>query len=1116
MEDIMSAPAWFNYATYVANKLAQLQSADPEAGWTSESLQAAFTAAGYSNDADGMYQHFVDWGNAENVSPSPYFVVSEYMANKLAQLQSAEPAAGWDMTKLEQAFKDAGLSAWDHYTLYGQDEGISPSSLFDNNAYLAAKLAQLQSAQPDAGWESVDQVVDAFQAAGLNPIEHYMLYGVSEALTYTPVAPVDPETPVTNELTVDRDVLNLGAGDHVIGGVASALSAEKTLNENDLIDGGDGNDTLRVTLNGNFNGFTVTSDPNTTGGMQNVENVELTNNSSIARTFSAKGITGATTYTLKAGEAGNGAINLKDLSAAGITVNVDGLKSGSTSVQFASDALSGTEDSLTLGLTNVGTAPATDGGSPTSAKVSTTDGLESVTINASGPNYVNLSGINASSLGMTGSGALNITDVNAAVKSFDGSAATGNVIADLTAAEEITSIVGTQGDDTFTVKNLATTATIEGGAGNDTLWVVEAEGTLRPTVSGFETIGFQETANPVTVSSQNAQDFTAVSLKDANVTVAKLNTSAFTVNSLGNGNNTQNIVTLTDAVQLTVNVEASDTSTETINTTIDAQRATDAEINVGANVNTTGSRFELGNASSVQLNVTGNMVDGENQTTFNATLNAAKATDLIVAASADVTLQAASDLGKVTSLSVTQDDGKFDATPIAFESLSSLTISGSGDKDDASVFGNLGSASMENELSVVASGLAAGLMLGAVSSKADVTLDFSNMDGDVTVANGGVITGNNVSVYVPSLGDTHTIGDIAATGNVTVDAADNLSETLNIGNIAVESNSANSSRSLGIDVTVGGNAALTVGTITNQLDKGSVTLNLADYFEEVADAAVGAIDAKTVNISGSDAGNEFKGITTANLNFTGGVNSDTVAVTAKTGAFKATLDTDAGADDVTITAGAGTKSITLTGDMGGNTGDELTFTLTGATDLESIDLSKLDGYTANFDLAKTGGTFAGITVGTLKLGTGQDTLKLAATADQTAPTEIHNFTMGVGGDILDLSALGIKNDSTFVAGALNYATLTSAGLTLEDGNVYVINGDISNTKVASSAAANSFVLASGEKATILAWAADTDTLSIYNLDGTTPAAIGAAKTTIGLVGVDLDEMVAANVILPTT
>ena len=53
--------------------------------------------------------------------------------------------------------------------------------------------------------------------------------------------------------------------------------------------------------------------------MKNVENVELTNNGSIARTFSAKGSEGVTTYTLHAGEAGTGAINLKDLAAAGIT-----------------------------------------------------------------------------------------------------------------------------------------------------------------------------------------------------------------------------------------------------------------------------------------------------------------------------------------------------------------------------------------------------------------------------------------------------------------------------------------------------------------------------------------------------------------------------------------------------------------------------------------------------------------------------------------------------------------------------------------------------------------------------------------------------------------------------
>ncbi len=942
----MSAPAWFNYATYVANKLAQLQSADPEAGWTSESLQAAFTAAGYSNDADGMYQHFVDWGNAENVSPSPYFVVSEYMANKLAQLQSAEPAAGWDMTKLEQAFKDAGLSAWDHYTLYGQDEGISPSSLFDNNAYLSAKLAQLQSAQPDAGWESVDQVVDAFQAAGLNPIEHYMLYGVSEALTYTPVAPVDPETPVTNELTVDRDVLNLGAGDHVIGGVASSLSAEKTLNENDLIDGGEGNDTLRVTMNANFNGFTVTDDPNTTGGMKNVENVELTNNGSIARTFSAKGIDGATTYTLKTGEAGTGAINLKDLSAAGITVNVDGLQSGSTSVDFATGALDGTEDNLTLGLTNVGTAPTADGDDAISVNVSASSGLESVTINASGPNYVDLSGVDAPSLAMTGSGALNISAVNAALESFDGSAATGNVAADLSGADEISSIIGTQGDDTFTVKNLNPVATLDGGAGNDTLWLDGFGGTLQPTVSGFETIGVRDTTGTgLTLSGKNAQDFNAVSLEDATVTLASLNASTFTVTSQGE-EDTVNSATLSDAVQLTVNVEstADAAATQNIATTITASNATDAVINVGANVAAAGA-FNFAKAQSVQLNVTGNVVDGVNQTSFGAALSANNATDLSVTAGADVTLTAGSNLSKVQSLNITQSAGAFDAktSNIAFDALNSLNISGSG-KDSAAKFDDLGLPMNTYRLNVTADGLAAGLELGDVSSADDVTLDFANVTGDVTT---GDIFGNNVSVQVARLGGESTIDAINASGNVTVDASGNLADTLSIGAITLQGEVKTNAA---VSVTVDGSAALTLGNIdADDATKGTVTLDLSGYLGHTAVTGP-TISGNTVNVYGSElVGNTFNNITANTLTFTGGLADDTVTLIGVTGqkAIKATLDTGAGADTVSITGDAATETITVSGDMGGNTNDTIAITAGAAAHGVKIDISKLGGYTTS-------------------------------------------------------------------------------------------------------------------------------------------------------------------------
>ncbi|HJA79461.1 MAG TPA: hypothetical protein H9784_07855 [Candidatus Desulfovibrio intestinavium] len=1028
----MSAPAWFNYATYVANKLAQLQSADPEAGWTSESLQAAFTAAGYSNDADGMYQHFVDWGNAENVSPSPYFVVSEYMANKLAQLQSAEPAAGWDMTKLEQAFKDAGLSAWDHYTLYGQDEGISPSSLFDNNAYLSAKLAQLQSAQPDAGWESVDQVVDAFQAAGLNPIEHYMLYGVSEALTYTPVAPVDPETPVTNELTVDRDVLNLGAGDHVIGGVASALSAEKTLNENDLIDGGDGNDTLRVTMNGNFNGFTVTDNPDTTGGMTNVENVELINNGSIGRTFSAKGIEGATTYTLKAGDSGIGAINLKDLSAAGITVNVDGLKSGTTSVQFASDALSGTEDSLTLGLTNVGTAPAADG-DPTSVNVKTTSGLESVTINASGPNYVNLVDVDATSLAMTGSGALTIAEVNAALETFDGSAATGNVTADLTGADEIKSIVGTQGDDTFTVKSLSAVATLEGGAGNDTLWLNGFNGTLQPTVSGFETIGAENGSN-LTLSGKNAQDFTAVSLRAGTVTLAKLNASAFTVNSLGTTDfaTTANNATLTDAVQLTVNVEAAAgaDATQTIMSTVEATNATDAVINVGANVLENGA-FTFAKAQSVQLNVTGNEGISDELAGFNAKLVASAATDLTVTAGADVTLLDDSKLNKVESLSLTQNDGAFNVGNATLDALSSLTITGSG-KESAATFAALGSDKNTYRLNVTADGLAAGLTLGAVVTQDDVTLDFDNVTGNVTV---GAITGDDVSVLVSRLGEQSTIGNIRATGNVTVEATDNLAKTgLNIGTITVGGENVNANAA--VSVILDGSAALTVGNIDASVaEKSTVTFDISDHTKGITTTST--ISGNTVNVYGSElAANEFTGITANTLDFTGGLGQDSVTLAASgSKTIKATLDTGADDDTVTINGAATTETITVSGDMGGDAGDNITITAAAnKTTGVNIDISKLADYAESEITGSGDAKAANASIkDTIIAGDGNDTINIAAdvVADHLYTADV---TLGGGDDTISYTVAtggkSVVNVTGFVEGDeiedFTAATLTNA------------------------------------------------------------------------------------------
>lgn len=1066
MEDIMSAPAWFNYETYVSNKLAQLQAADPDAGWTAESLQAAFTANGYSSDANGMYQHFVDFGNAENVSPSPYFVVSEYMANKLAQLQADEPDAGWDMAKLEEAFKTNGLSAWDHYERFGQAEGISPSSLFDTNAYLAAKLAQLQADEPNAGWETVDQVVTAFQENGLNPIEHYFLYGINENLSYSPVT---PEPGVTDELTTARDVLTLDAGDSIISGVASALSAEKTLNENDLIDGGEGNDTLRVTLDANFNGFTVTDDPNTTGGMKNVENVELTNNGQIARTFSAKGSEGVTTYTLHAGEAGAGAINLKDLSAAGITVNVDGLQKGSTDVQFATGALTGDNDSMTFGLNNVGAA-ASATADPTYVGLSAGTGLESVTVNASGANYADLSKLDAASLAVTGAGSLDVSAVNAALTSLDASAATGSVTADLSAATMQT-VKGGAGDDTFTVKGLAPTAVLEGGAGNDTLIISKSgAATLQPTVSGFETIGIADNTGAITLSAKNAQDFTTLLLENTGsnkVTVANLSGSSFTVESLGTekGAATTNTAVIADAVDLTVNVNAGDDAekAQTVTTDITAASATNAVINVGANAAAAGT-FTFGAAQSVQLNVASNKVDDAEQTSFNGTIAAAKAQSLEVkaegalganakfevASAASVVLDAAqggtaaivagkatdvrltagadlaltgSNLAAAQSVTVVQNDGKLDGSSTNLTGLNSLSVSGDG-ANSAVVFGNLGNQANEYNLSVVASGLAAGFTAGTVSSKGDISLDFSAVSGDVQT---GVITGGaDVSLVASQLGD-NTFGAITAAGDVNVQAIGLLGDKFGLGDITA--NGDNSNVSLVVDGTA------SVQTLANITATGSVNVDLSGYMGNALTFT--RIEGADVTYVGADLTENDLGTVTANsLNFTGGLDVDTVILegVANETSLTATLDTGTGTDVVTVNGVASTETITVSGDLGG---DGEAVTVDGSANVTSgmtINIGGLTGYATS---TITGTSFSDTITG----GSGNDTIKAGDVTFATAGT---SGTPAVAGSAVYTYSGSLTGDgsATISIGSLTSAAVQSGtNINDVDSLVLFINSD---------------------------------------------------------------------------
>ena len=1062
----MAAPSWFEKGTYFGNKLAQVQADEPDAGWTANSLAAVFAEAGYANTDDGLYQHFVDFGNAENISPSAWFVEGEYKSNKLAQMQRDEPDAGWTMEKMEQLFKESGLSYWDHYTKYGMYEGINPSSTFDNALYMEAKLAQMQRDEPDAGW-TMEKMEQLFKEAGLNPIEHYALYGKDEHLDYTPVKP-DPTPDYV--LTPEIDTIPGTAGDDIIAGVVSSLSADRTLNPEDSIDGAEGNDTLNVSMQGNFTGFT-------TGSMVNVENVVLTNEDNLAHSFSAKGIDGVNTWTLNDKGA---AVNLTDLSSAGVTVNVQGLAQGSTSIGFTADAVKGDNDALTLGLNKVGTAE--DGNTAAKYVSVTANGIENLAVNVTDDSYVDLRQAGSKTVTVSGAGDLDVNHVAATLTSFDASASNGDVTADLSGAT-LSTVKGGSGDDAITVTNLVANAVIEGGAGNDSLILKGFSGILQPTMSGFENV--TAVGGNLTISGKNVSDFNSLTVeKGAVVTLSNVDAPAFTVNASGD---TAGSVTLSDATALTYNTVSSktDKTANNIGTGVIASNATSATVNVGEYTKVTGT-LEFAAASDVTVNVASGLgSDGKTEmTSFGATVNANKAQSLTVNAdgelstavfnvnaatsvlvdaakggavniqagkATDVSITAGADmdisgsvLGAAQNVTLVQNKGALDGTGVNLTAVNRLTLSGA-DNSSAVTLGQLGSSSQDYGITVDASGLKAGLILGNTDAgSGDVTLNLAEVTGAATV---GTVDGNNVTVHAAQLGTT-ALGDITAVGNVSIDAMGVLGgsatvSAVTVGDIAVSSSVGNQTT---ISVQFDGNSDMTFGALTAD----TVSLDASNYLGSIVtahvggtvDAAIGAITADAAVIKGSEIGANSFTINADTLTYTGGLADDEVTTTADV-TFKASGDMGAGTNSITVKASTNTTSIDISG-------------------LSNCTSSILDGTTANAAVKITGGAGADTIKasghgGTITGGAGADKMTAGAGADifvqgktdsgitESTADSITGFTSGTDKIQTGTAGTGANFDTGTVAARSTFDVYKAAADNLLDGTkIYAFVDDGTN------------------------------------------------------------------------
>lgn len=704
-------------------------------------------------------------------------------------------------------------------------------------------------------------------------------------------------------------------GDDTVNGTVAALSSENTLNSGDQIDGGAGNDTLNVDVKANFTGFSGA------GYLKNVENVNLTNSSAIARTFDAKGITDVENYSI------NGQINLANLADTDAAISISNIADNANiSLGFTADAVKGTADDLTIGLNGLGTAAVT-GATPVAQKTVTVtaNGIETLNVNTTGNNYVALVGDKATAINVAGNGTINTT-VTTATKTFDASGNTGNVNVDLSnaVAGAVTSVATGAGDDVITadVNDLIANAVIAGGEGADRLELTGNGTTTQLQMSGVETISLGSATTALTgatvFSAAKASGINAINVQ-ANFTAgATANFASMGAADLGFnllGNNGSGAVTSDHAGTTTVNVVAGATATaaapHTNGTTITAGNSSHVALNVGANTTYTGT-VTAGKASA--LEVTGNV--------SSATLIAAAATSAVLntTGTSALTLNAA----KLASLNATVAAGTASkvgglnltaSTLTGLESLvaniganSTLTVgdlakanavdlSGAG----TATIGKLGAASLGYGVNVNADGLKA-LTVGTIDTGAaqSVSVNAGTVLGAVTVGNITVGTGastGSINVNVDGTAGTVSLGTLSAKV-VTVDATSALGavtygaitvgDTLVVNGADLFANTVNATvTGTSINATLNGGIAVDSFTLTGA----STTLNYVVSGDvEIGpntvsiDATAQASNTKSVTINAS--GLKGDGV----LTIKGGAGADTITASAMTDKIYVTSD----------------------------------------------------------------------------------------------------------------------------------------------------------------------------------------------------------------------------------
>lgn len=474
---------WFDPTVYMQNKLAQMQATDP--AYAMSDLVAAFAKAGFVGP-EGYFQHFQQFGAAEEVAPNAYFNANEYYAAKAAQFYGDKfDGSELQIAQVKTLINKEGMNAWTHYQQFGSAEGVNPSNAFDASDYCAAKAAAMIKAgqkAPDGTDWTAEKIAKAIDDAGMSVLEHYLTYAgtgegeVAAGSTY-PVADDDQVlVPSGKTIVIDEDDSTIAytgsAGDDkfYLKDERTALYAYNTL------DGGEGNDTL--ILDKDLGGATI----------RNIENLVVNRGTGADYDMSLF----ATSFTLKGGSANLTNVTDQKLVVSGtpthaitpestLTVN---MAAGQASVDLASQnrAASHKHTFELKGDSLTSVKLAVDEGAAAVDFKDSTDKVTDLAITATVSEAENDKAqvdatalTNLANVTVAGAGAveLTVTAAKDALKTVNAAGNTGGVTVDLSGADNAAFTGGT-GADTLTVTGSKVAHTL--GAGDDTLKYVNALG----------------------------------------------------------------------------------------------------------------------------------------------------------------------------------------------------------------------------------------------------------------------------------------------------------------------------------------------------------------------------------------------------------------------------------------------------------------------------------------------------------------------------------------------------------------------------------------------------------------------------------------------------------------